>query len=339
MRRGTITAAAGELGTSQPAVSQQIHALEEALGVKLFRRAGRTLEPTGEATTFAEAITASLNAVADAAQALRPRAGRPRRFVLSAPFGFAYLWLEPLLPKLEEAFPDLGLVVRAEDDFKSAAQKKPDLEIRFGPASSAASGVHFLMHEIVQPICSPEFARRHELTRETATPRKAQPFAASSSGRGRSALVQLAGVVCGKRRARLSSVAALIPQQLSAAAAGGGIRQGTGARLARSDGPAACVGRTAGNRAGLCPARMGLFPAYRKPDKCRTSPRRRLDRGAGAAGCAGAARTLRLSNDELAAHVLVQLRDLFFVRRLFPIEHRQHGAQMIVVRSHAIFEV
>lgn len=172
VRRGTITAAAGELKTSQPAVSQQIHALEEALGVKLFRRAGRTLEPTAEALSFAEAVTASLNALAEAAQALRPPAGRARRFVLSAPFGFAYLWLEPLLPKLEETFPDLGLVVRAEDDFKSAAQKNPDMEIRFGPASSAASGVHFLMHEIVQPVCSPAFAQRHELSQQTATPER-----------------------------------------------------------------------------------------------------------------------------------------------------------------------
>jgi DNA-binding transcriptional LysR family regulator len=62
---------------------------------------------------------------------------------------------------MEEAFPALRIVIRAEDDPKFTPQRKPDLEIRFGPSAGLAPGAYFLMHEIVQPVCSPAFAERH----------------------------------------------------------------------------------------------------------------------------------------------------------------------------------
>lgn len=44
--RGSITAAAEELGYAQPSVSEQIRALEKTLGVQLFTRVGRGVTPT-----------------------------------------------------------------------------------------------------------------------------------------------------------------------------------------------------------------------------------------------------------------------------------------------------
>lgn len=46
VREGTVTAAADLLRLSQPALSTQLKSLEESLGEKLFRRAGRRLELT-----------------------------------------------------------------------------------------------------------------------------------------------------------------------------------------------------------------------------------------------------------------------------------------------------
>ena len=40
-REGKVVRAAAKLGLSQPTVSGQVHALEDALGEKLFERAGR----------------------------------------------------------------------------------------------------------------------------------------------------------------------------------------------------------------------------------------------------------------------------------------------------------
>ena len=49
---GTVTKTASILGTSQPAVSRLLADLEKTAGFKLFKRAGRKLDPTFEARLF-----------------------------------------------------------------------------------------------------------------------------------------------------------------------------------------------------------------------------------------------------------------------------------------------
>lgn len=67
-RSGSLTAAARQLGLSQPTVTTQIQALERQLGLQLFRRLPRGIEPTSAADELA-AETAShidaLNAIAE----------------------------------------------------------------------------------------------------------------------------------------------------------------------------------------------------------------------------------------------------------------------------------
>lgn len=49
---GSLTAAADQLGYSQPSVSEQVRGLERSLGTTLFRRVGRGVVPTTVAETF-----------------------------------------------------------------------------------------------------------------------------------------------------------------------------------------------------------------------------------------------------------------------------------------------
>lgn len=60
-RSGTLTQAAQILGLSQPAVSQQLKALERAVGAPLFVRSARGVTPTPEAHVFAEDIAQPLD--------------------------------------------------------------------------------------------------------------------------------------------------------------------------------------------------------------------------------------------------------------------------------------
>lgn len=62
---GSLTAAAGVLGVSQPAVSQHVRRLEERLGTPLVTRSGRTVRLTEAGQVLArhgEAVTAALQA-------------------------------------------------------------------------------------------------------------------------------------------------------------------------------------------------------------------------------------------------------------------------------------
>ncbi len=67
---GSFTGAAAALGYAQPSVSEQVRLLEQHLGAPLFRRAGRGLVPTEEATALRPHAAAALACVDDAARAV-----------------------------------------------------------------------------------------------------------------------------------------------------------------------------------------------------------------------------------------------------------------------------
>jgi DNA-binding transcriptional LysR family regulator len=71
----TVSAAAGRLHVAQPALSRQIHALEEELGLKLFERVRRRLVLTNEG----EQLLAECRAILSAAASLGERAQTLRR--------------------------------------------------------------------------------------------------------------------------------------------------------------------------------------------------------------------------------------------------------------------
>lgn len=65
-RHGSITEAARQLHMSQPAVTQQLQALEASAGRRLFRRLPRGVEPTPAGRELAEQVGSHLDAVEEA---------------------------------------------------------------------------------------------------------------------------------------------------------------------------------------------------------------------------------------------------------------------------------
>ena len=80
IRRSSYSAAAAELGLTQPAVSMQMKALAQEIGAPLFELRGRRLEPTPAAQVLASYSERILQLLEDAAAAAR--AGVPDSTVL-----------------------------------------------------------------------------------------------------------------------------------------------------------------------------------------------------------------------------------------------------------------
>ncbi|KWI37639.1 LysR family transcriptional regulator [Burkholderia ubonensis] len=164
-RLASFTAAARELGSTQPAVSQQVFQLEAELGVPLFERSPRGVTLTDDGQRLYEAVRASLDTLRAATATLRARREHGT-LTLATDFGFATYWLMPRLAGLKRVMPDVDVRVVTSQDF-DAQRDHADIAILFGDGHWPSCTAARLFPETVTPVCSPAFRAAH--------PRVAQP--------------------------------------------------------------------------------------------------------------------------------------------------------------------
>lgn len=120
---GSFRKAATALGISQPALSAQVQAVEDLLGVQIFERDRRSVlvTPAGEDVIGrAREALAAVDAVSDAARRRgEPLVGPLRLGVIPT---IAPYWLPALLPAVRTKFPKLELVLREEQTHRLLAQ-------------------------------------------------------------------------------------------------------------------------------------------------------------------------------------------------------------------------
>ncbi|HUM10067.1 MAG TPA: LysR substrate-binding domain-containing protein [Myxococcaceae bacterium] len=148
----SITTAARELAITQPALSRQIHALEDALGCALFVRRHRSLELTSEGTRLLRTADAWLDQLGEAIEALRPV--DPSSVAITSSTGFAALWLLPRLGEFQATHPDVDLRVVASNRVLDLEREAIDLAVRYCPAEDAPSGAVRLFGEELVPVAS-----------------------------------------------------------------------------------------------------------------------------------------------------------------------------------------
>lgn len=159
-RNGSFTAAGQELGITQSGVSRQVSDLEATLGVALFIRNGARLNltPAGErlATQLAEAFARTWAAVADARRS-------EQVVTLSMLPSVASKWFAPRLGAFLTAHPDIDLRLTASRHLVDFASEGVDAAIRYSPSPSGHVTATMLGSETVKPVCSPDYARDHDL--------------------------------------------------------------------------------------------------------------------------------------------------------------------------------
>ncbi|MDB5811921.1 MAG: hypothetical protein JWN94_4043 [Betaproteobacteria bacterium] len=111
-RQLSFKRAAEELNVTPAAISHQIKALEDQLGIALFRRAGRGLELTAQAKAALPKLSEGFDALAEAVARMRPRPDSGQLTVSVAP-SFAARWLMPRLHGFFAAQPDVDVRITA----------------------------------------------------------------------------------------------------------------------------------------------------------------------------------------------------------------------------------
>ncbi|WP_431825611.1 LysR substrate-binding domain-containing protein [Burkholderia sp. F1] len=150
-RRMSITLAAQDLCLTQSAVSRQVNALEEALGVRLLNRGYRAITFTAEGERLFRAADAAVQQMQDVVDLLtHPKARQP--VTVTASIGVAALWLLPRLGNLQRRHPDIDLRVAATDRVLDARTEGINLAIRYAPASGVPPAAIRLFDETIVPV-------------------------------------------------------------------------------------------------------------------------------------------------------------------------------------------
>lgn len=165
-RLGSLTAAAAELGLSQPAVSQAVRVLEAAVGTPLFVRGHRGSRLTPAGAVLHRTVHPAIGDIDAAVREIRAENRRPV-IRLFTDYGFASFWMMPRVADFRAVAPD------AEVHIVASASADPgttdiDVAVLFGARTDFPAGALHLLEERVVPVCSPAFAAAHGLVGDPA---------------------------------------------------------------------------------------------------------------------------------------------------------------------------
>ena len=136
---GSFAAAARALDISAAAVSKNVAALEQGLGVRLFNRTTRTLSLTGEGAAFLKQARLALEALDAAVDTVAAHGGDPAGHVrISTSAAFGRDQLMPALPGLRARYPSLTVEVDFDDRVTDLVRDGYDLAIRGGRIADSA---------------------------------------------------------------------------------------------------------------------------------------------------------------------------------------------------------
>ncbi|KVN05969.1 LysR family transcriptional regulator [Burkholderia diffusa] len=160
VERGSMSAAARDLGMGQPAVSERIERLERELGVRLLLRNTRVTTCTDQGSVFYSRSKAVLEA-ADEARASVIQNEESVRGVLSiaAPQGLGELVLPGILARLRVRHPQLRVDLILNDRLVDPVTEGVDISLRLGAPGEGNFVAQRLGHLQRVLVASPAYLR------------------------------------------------------------------------------------------------------------------------------------------------------------------------------------
>lgn len=152
----SFSRAADELSVTHSAVSHQIKALEEWIGVALFRRHGKTIALTDQGRLYLDSISPALAAIASASRSISAH----EVIRVNALPTITMRWLFPRLAHFRALHPHIEVQISTGLEPMSRLPANVDVVIRREP--QAVTGLHKarMVSETAFPVCSPELLQR-----------------------------------------------------------------------------------------------------------------------------------------------------------------------------------
>jgi LysR family transcriptional regulator, glycine cleavage system transcriptional activator len=154
-RHMSFSKAAEELFVTPAAISHQIHALEQDLGVRLFHRLNRSIALTASAQVLLPGLSEAFSGIQSSVRRLRAHNDTGSLTVTASP-SFAAKWLVLRLHRFQERCADVDVRISATDDVVDLTKGDFDIAIRYGTGHYPGLDVELLFTNEVFPACSPQ---------------------------------------------------------------------------------------------------------------------------------------------------------------------------------------
>ncbi|HEV8679583.1 MAG TPA: transcriptional regulator GcvA [Stellaceae bacterium] len=158
-RLKSFSKAADELNVTPAAISHQIHALEEDLGVGLFHRRNRAVELTASARLLLPGLSDAFAGIQAAVRRLRAHNETGTLTVTASP-SFAAKWLVLRLHRFQASWPDVDVRISTSDELVDLTKGDFDVGIRYGTGRYPGLDVELLAKNEVFPACSPQLLEK-----------------------------------------------------------------------------------------------------------------------------------------------------------------------------------
>lgn len=159
VRHRSFRSAADELLVTPQAVSQQIKLLEDTLGVTLFERKGRAIEPNEQAILLAHYVQAGLDEIAEGVRRVVKPNHRNRINLNASPY-FATRYLLDRLEAFRDILPDADLRLTTMVDLPDFVRDEVDVAIQWGYGGWKTYDHVLLLPDRKVICCAPKLAAR-----------------------------------------------------------------------------------------------------------------------------------------------------------------------------------
>jgi LysR family transcriptional regulator, glycine cleavage system transcriptional activator len=154
-RHMSFSKAAEELFVTPAAISHQIHALEQDLGVRLFHRLNRSIELSASGRVLLPGLVEAFAEIRASVRRLRAHNDTGSLTMTASP-SFAAKWLVLRLHRFQERCAEIDVRISATDEVVDLTKGDFDIAIRYGSGHYPGLDVELLFTNEVFPACGPQ---------------------------------------------------------------------------------------------------------------------------------------------------------------------------------------